>query len=193
MGIGWVVECIEQRAQVDETNFLIDLEHTNVAGHHKVCDSLIVNIALLICGRFQRRRSILPRLFAEEETGNDSVDGDRSMDGSVSCKSHPSTFFLLSPDSVSNSHHHGRRSHSPWKGSPAQEQACRRLIYHIHTYIRIIFILFLPHEIPHERLNSSYAMPRLPRACYSIGFLCTYPIFDMLCINHINLITLFDL
>lgn len=38
VGIGWVVECIEQRTQVDETNFLIDLEHTNVAGHHKVCD-----------------------------------------------------------------------------------------------------------------------------------------------------------
>ncbi len=80
---------------MDETNFLIDLEHINVAGHHKVCDSLIVNIAPLISGRFQRRRSILPRLFADEETGNDSVDGDRSMDGSVSCKSRPSSFFFF--------------------------------------------------------------------------------------------------
>jgi hypothetical protein len=37
VGIGWVVECIEQRKQVDETDFLIDLMHTNVAGTHKAC------------------------------------------------------------------------------------------------------------------------------------------------------------
>ena len=37
VGIGWVVECIEQRKQVDEKDFLIDLTRTNVAGTHKVC------------------------------------------------------------------------------------------------------------------------------------------------------------
>ncbi|KAF9485952.1 hypothetical protein BDN70DRAFT_763291, partial [Pholiota conissans] len=36
VGIGWVVECIEQRKLVDEKDFLIDLTRTNVAGTHKV-------------------------------------------------------------------------------------------------------------------------------------------------------------
>ncbi|KAF8956814.1 BRCT domain-containing protein, partial [Flammula alnicola] len=36
VGIAWVVDCIEQQKLVDETDFLVDLEHTHVAGNHKV-------------------------------------------------------------------------------------------------------------------------------------------------------------
>lgn len=36
VGIAWVVECVEQRARVDETRFLVDLENVNVAGTNKV-------------------------------------------------------------------------------------------------------------------------------------------------------------
>ncbi|KAI0090493.1 hypothetical protein BDY19DRAFT_991938 [Irpex rosettiformis] len=43
VGIGWVVECVEQRARVEETNFLIDIEHASIAGSNK------------------RRRSMLPK------------------------------------------------------------------------------------------------------------------------------------
>ncbi|KAG5640314.1 hypothetical protein DXG03_009255, partial [Asterophora parasitica] len=32
VGIAWVVECVEQRKQVDETKFLIDLDRMNVSG-----------------------------------------------------------------------------------------------------------------------------------------------------------------
>ncbi|KAF8967932.1 hypothetical protein BDZ97DRAFT_2073318 [Flammula alnicola] len=35
VGIAWVVDCVEQRKLVDETDFLVDLEHTHVAGNHK--------------------------------------------------------------------------------------------------------------------------------------------------------------
>ncbi|KAI0364135.1 hypothetical protein BV20DRAFT_956854 [Pilatotrama ljubarskyi] len=37
VGIAWVVECAEQRARVDETRFLVNLEMANVAGINKVC------------------------------------------------------------------------------------------------------------------------------------------------------------
>lgn len=87
VGIGWVVECIEQRQQVDETDFLIDLMHTNVAGTHKACLVFLILDYLSDIVIFQRRRSMLPKLFAEEEPEKDeSVDGDRSVDGSVSCE-----------------------------------------------------------------------------------------------------------
>ncbi|KAH8087876.1 hypothetical protein BXZ70DRAFT_955488 [Cristinia sonorae] len=43
VGIAWVVECVEQRVKVEETKFLVDLEHVNVAGSSK------------------RRRSMLPK------------------------------------------------------------------------------------------------------------------------------------
>lgn len=43
VGIAWVVECAEQRMQVDETRFLINLDEENVAGVNK------------------RRRSMLPK------------------------------------------------------------------------------------------------------------------------------------
>lgn len=36
VGIGWVVECVEQRAKVDESAFAIDLDGVNVAGIYKV-------------------------------------------------------------------------------------------------------------------------------------------------------------
>lgn len=36
VGISWVVECVEQRKQVDETKFLVDLDGMNVAGTNKV-------------------------------------------------------------------------------------------------------------------------------------------------------------
>ncbi|EIN06707.1 hypothetical protein PUNSTDRAFT_121822 [Punctularia strigosozonata HHB-11173 SS5] len=43
VGIAWVVECVEQRARVDESKFEVDLEGANVAGTNK------------------RRRSMLPK------------------------------------------------------------------------------------------------------------------------------------
>lgn len=39
VGIAWVVECVEQRARVDEARFLVDLENVNVAGTNKVRNS----------------------------------------------------------------------------------------------------------------------------------------------------------
>ncbi|CAA7259035.1 unnamed protein product [Cyclocybe aegerita] len=68
VGIGWVVECVEQRKHVDETNFLVDLEGVNVAGIHK------------------RRRSMLPKLLSNNlhmpMDDDNTEDGDQSMDGS---------------------------------------------------------------------------------------------------------------
>ncbi|KAF8345969.1 hypothetical protein F5887DRAFT_144631 [Amanita rubescens] len=73
VGIAWVVECVEQRKHVDEGSFLIDLSEINVAGVNK------------------RRKSLLPKLVAEEldgivsqESDHGTEDGDRSMDGSNS-------------------------------------------------------------------------------------------------------------
>ncbi|KAF8070783.1 hypothetical protein FPV67DRAFT_1412813 [Lyophyllum atratum] len=68
VGIAWVVECVEQRKQVDETKFLIDLEGMNVSGTNK------------------RRRSMLPKLISRsfDERGSSDVEGDVSMDGSTS-------------------------------------------------------------------------------------------------------------
>ncbi|KAI0692825.1 hypothetical protein BC835DRAFT_1222916, partial [Cytidiella melzeri] len=37
VGIGWVVECVEQRAKVEEASFLIDIEGASIAGSNKVC------------------------------------------------------------------------------------------------------------------------------------------------------------
>lgn len=34
--LAWVVECAEQRKRLDEKYYLVDLEHVNVAGVHKV-------------------------------------------------------------------------------------------------------------------------------------------------------------
>lgn len=47
VGIGWVVECVEQRKRIDETNFLVDLEDMNVAGIVKVRYLQTVNGVLL--------------------------------------------------------------------------------------------------------------------------------------------------
>jgi hypothetical protein len=63
VGIAWVVECVEQRARVDEEGFRIDLNGVNVAGTNKVCtrahSALIVSRWLMVL--LQRRRSMLPR------------------------------------------------------------------------------------------------------------------------------------
>ncbi|KAH6914323.1 hypothetical protein BKA70DRAFT_1095724 [Coprinopsis sp. MPI-PUGE-AT-0042] len=76
VGIAWVVECVEQRTQVDETEHIIDLEEV----------SLFTNPA-------KRRRSLLPRLMSRDASDfptageshyrDTSNDGDVSMDGSV--------------------------------------------------------------------------------------------------------------
>ncbi|RDB25296.1 hypothetical protein Hypma_007549 [Hypsizygus marmoreus] len=74
VGIGWVVECVEQRQQVDETKFLVDLDGMNVSGTNK------------------RRRSMLPKLISRDldesssdiERDREGADGDVSMDGSTS-------------------------------------------------------------------------------------------------------------
>ncbi|KAJ3514795.1 hypothetical protein NLJ89_g2166 [Agrocybe chaxingu] len=70
VGIGWVVECVEQRKHVDETNFLVDLEGVNVAGTHK------------------RRRSMLPKLLSNDlhmpMNHDNTEDGDQSMDSQTS-------------------------------------------------------------------------------------------------------------
>ncbi|KAF8633427.1 hypothetical protein AX17_004598 [Amanita inopinata Kibby_2008] len=74
VGIAWVVECVEQRKHVDETNFLIDIADMNVAGVNK------------------RRKSLLPKLVTREASdvsthdvdNGQEGDGDQSMDGSNS-------------------------------------------------------------------------------------------------------------
>ncbi|KAG6810676.1 hypothetical protein H0H92_010762 [Tricholoma furcatifolium] len=70
VGIAWVVDCVEQRSQVDETKFIVDLDGINFSGTTN-----------------KRRRSLLPKLIShhfEENTSSD-VEGDISMDGSTSC------------------------------------------------------------------------------------------------------------
>jgi hypothetical protein len=37
VGIAWVVECVEQRALLDEARFKVNLDGVNVAGTNKVC------------------------------------------------------------------------------------------------------------------------------------------------------------
>ena len=37
VSIGWVVECVEKRAHVDETRFLVNLNEIGVAGGVQVC------------------------------------------------------------------------------------------------------------------------------------------------------------
>ncbi|PFH50879.1 hypothetical protein AMATHDRAFT_3512 [Amanita thiersii Skay4041] len=70
VGIAWVVECVEQRKLVDETNFLVDLDVINVAGVNK------------------RRKSFLPKLvtqtFNDGDTQEENHEGDESMEGSNS-------------------------------------------------------------------------------------------------------------
>ncbi|KAF8891743.1 hypothetical protein BD779DRAFT_1512824 [Infundibulicybe gibba] len=41
VGIGWVVECVEKRARVDESRFQVDLEGVNVAGTNKVAHNSV--------------------------------------------------------------------------------------------------------------------------------------------------------
>ena len=36
VGIGWVVECVEHRARIDEMRFSVDLDGINIAGTNKV-------------------------------------------------------------------------------------------------------------------------------------------------------------
>jgi len=36
VGIAWVVECVEQRARMDEEKYKVDVEFINVAGGNKV-------------------------------------------------------------------------------------------------------------------------------------------------------------
>jgi hypothetical protein len=36
VGIGWVVECVERRARVEEKDFMIDIELASIAGSNKV-------------------------------------------------------------------------------------------------------------------------------------------------------------
>ncbi|KAF9565564.1 hypothetical protein CPC08DRAFT_704545 [Agrocybe pediades] len=71
VGIAWVVDCVEQLKHIDEKDYLVDIEHTNVAGVNK------------------RRRSIIPKMFASEidttsDAGKEEGEGDISMDGSTS-------------------------------------------------------------------------------------------------------------
>ncbi|KIP11273.1 hypothetical protein PHLGIDRAFT_18033 [Phlebiopsis gigantea 11061_1 CR5-6] len=49
VGIAWVVECAEKKARVDETKYLINLDHENVAGTKK------------------RRISMIPKLMESPE------------------------------------------------------------------------------------------------------------------------------
>jgi len=44
VGIGWVVECVEQRARVEEARFSVDLGGINVAGTNKVYLPLFTTI-----------------------------------------------------------------------------------------------------------------------------------------------------
>ncbi|KIM75816.1 hypothetical protein PILCRDRAFT_13314 [Piloderma croceum F 1598] len=62
VGIGWVVECVEQRARVDEARFNVNLDGANVAGTNK------------------RRRSMLPKLISGDESAetNESQEGESS-------------------------------------------------------------------------------------------------------------------
>lgn len=41
VGIGWVVECVEQRTRVDEVPFSVDLDGVNVAGTNKASGSCL--------------------------------------------------------------------------------------------------------------------------------------------------------
>ncbi|OBZ69765.1 hypothetical protein A0H81_10562 [Grifola frondosa] len=62
VGIAWVVECVEQRARVDEARFIIDLAGMNVAGTNK------------------RRRSMLPKQLLRVDSGSSSIFSPGSSD-----------------------------------------------------------------------------------------------------------------
>ncbi|TFK74037.1 hypothetical protein BDN72DRAFT_790075 [Pluteus cervinus] len=74
VNITWVVDCVEQRTRMDESKYLVDLQHTNVAGTNK------------------RRRSMLPKLISrqfdddppEGDRHDQNHEGDMSVDGSNS-------------------------------------------------------------------------------------------------------------
>lgn len=65
VGIAWVVECVEQRARMDEEKYKVDVEFINVAGGNK------------------RRRSMLPRHLIPQSPAPDtfSVPMNTSSDG----------------------------------------------------------------------------------------------------------------
>ncbi|KAF9012471.1 hypothetical protein BDQ17DRAFT_1343966 [Cyathus striatus] len=65
VGIGWVVDCVEQRKRVDESAYLIDLDGVNVVGTNK------------------RRRSMLPKMFSREFSDAGSSDAERDQPGDV--------------------------------------------------------------------------------------------------------------
>ena len=49
VGIGWVVDCVEQRARVDETKYLIDIEGASIAGSNKRRRSMLPKHLLDLC------------------------------------------------------------------------------------------------------------------------------------------------
>jgi hypothetical protein len=87
VGIGWVVECVEQRIKVDEAKFQVDLEGTNVAGTNKVCAlcSYCEEALIQTLYHFQRRRSMLPKhlahTFDDIEPSTPSPLSDDADDG----------------------------------------------------------------------------------------------------------------
>jgi hypothetical protein len=67
VGIGWVVECVEQRVRVDEARFNINLDGMNVAGTNKVYSIPLQMYTQLTNVPPQRRRSMLPKHITGEE------------------------------------------------------------------------------------------------------------------------------
>lgn len=66
VGIAWVVECVEQRARVDETDFLVNIEQASIAGS----------------STGKRRRSMVPKgLLDSPKKATPTANGSRASDG----------------------------------------------------------------------------------------------------------------
>jgi hypothetical protein len=92
VGIAWVVECVEQRALLNEAPYKVDLDGVNVAGTNKVRRMRDISVAFRLTTDcpMQRRKSKIPKTLASDlprgvtsshETGNESMRVDISMDG----------------------------------------------------------------------------------------------------------------
>ncbi|KAF8513490.1 hypothetical protein JB92DRAFT_2721312 [Gautieria morchelliformis] len=72
VSIGWVVECVEKRAHVDETRFLVNLNEIGVAGGIQVC-TLGLSVTMRLTISALGKASTLHATQADENTNIGTV------------------------------------------------------------------------------------------------------------------------
>ncbi|KAF8582758.1 hypothetical protein K439DRAFT_1350517 [Ramaria rubella] len=83
VSIGWVVECVEKRAHVEETRFLVNLDEIGIAGGAQVCIFKVLRLVKNdhVCIWFQLRRSMQPKQMRSLTLGQ--LDSGEPADISV--------------------------------------------------------------------------------------------------------------